>query len=410
MDAFQIDQINGPPPPQNALIVEAQANFALNLVREVSKGGRSFIVSPFSVAIALSMVYAGAREKTGKEIGKLLANGAPDSEVHKYFGDLLEAIKNGGRNDYILDVANKMYMREGFKVMDAFKEQIEQYYGGQFEEADFSDSAGTAKKINQFVEEATHQKIRGPLVLVNAVYFKGNWAERFNAKYTKKKTFFVDQQNSKELEMMHKTADFIYFEDGQLQLLGMPYKGGEVFMFVLLPKDRFGLAKLLANLDGKRLLKLTKKRFKMKVQVVLPKFKLESTLQLEKSLANMGMPTAFSDSATFDGIAGGDSLKISDVMQKAFIEINEQGTEATAATGIRLVNEEGTVAAAVTIIGPVLCSACSELAPPKFVANRPFAAFLVNYGQIVLFSYCRRRQKKKKRDKASKKGRLLTDE
>ncbi|KAL3087631.1 hypothetical protein niasHS_009839 [Heterodera schachtii] len=370
MDAFQIDQINGPSPPPNALIVEAQANFALNLVREVSKGGRSFIVSPFSVAIALSMVYAGARENTGKEIGKLLANGAPDSEVHKYFGALLDAIKNDGCNDYILEVANKVYMREGFKVMDAFKEQIAEYYGGQFEEADFSDSAGTAQKINQFVEEATHQKIRGPLVLVNAVYFKGNWAERFNEKYTKKKTFFVDEQNSKELEMMHKTADFIYFEDGHLQLLGMPYKGGEVFMFVLLPKDRFGLDKLLANLNGKRLLELTKKREKMKVQVVLPKFKLESTLQLKQSLASMGMANAFSDSANFDGIAEGDSLKISDVVQKAFIEVNE----------------EGTVAAAVTIIRPVVCSACSELAPPKFVANRPFAAFLVNYGQIMLFN------------------------
>ncbi|KAL3109056.1 hypothetical protein niasHT_012618 [Heterodera trifolii] len=155
--------------------------------------------------------------------------------------------------------------------------------------------------------------------------------------------------------MMHKKDDFIYFEDDQLQLLGMPYQGENVFMFVMLSKERFGLAKMLAELDGKKLLELTKKRGKREVQVVLPKFKLESTHQLNKPLANMGMATAFSDSANFEGIANGP-LKISEVVQKAYIENNEEGSEAAAATAVVMMTRKALVTR------------------PKieFVADRPF--------------------------------------
>ncbi|KAL3089451.1 hypothetical protein niasHT_028625 [Heterodera trifolii] len=410
------------PPSPDALILEAQADFALNLMRELSKNGNSCIVSPFSVAIALSMVYVGAKEKTSKEMGQLLAKGAPESEVHKYFGALLNAIKNG-QNNYTLEVANKVYVKDGFEVLDAFKAQIAEHYGGQFEAVDFGDSVGAAKKINTFVEEATHEKIHDlissdslgeltRLVLINAVYFKGNWADKFDSKFTKKRKFYVDEKNSKELDMMHKKDDFIYFEDDQLQLLGMPYQGENVFMFVMLPKESFGLAKLLAELDGKKLLELTKKRGKREVQVVLPKFKLESTHQLNKPLANMGMATAFSDSANFEGIANGP-LKISEVVQKAFIEVNEQGTEAAAATIVHVatlslmieppppqfvadrpfvaflvnhsqtVNEKGTVAAAATVMSHMTIRPQIRPPPPQFVADRPFVAFLVNHSQTV---------------------------
>ncbi|KAL3077791.1 hypothetical protein niasHS_011594 [Heterodera schachtii] len=367
------------PARSNSLILEAQADFSLNLLREVSKDGRSCIVSPLSVAIALSMVYAGAKERTGQEIGQLLAGGALESEVHKYFGDLLRSIKSG-HNNYSLELANKVYIKDGFEVLDAFKAQIMEHYGGQFEAVNFGDKEGTAKKINDFVEEATHGKIHDliepnllgemtRLVLINAVYFKGNWANKFNPNLTKKKTFHVDEINTKELDMMHKKADFIYFEDDQLQLLGMPYQGGEVFMFVLLPKDRFGLAKLLADLDGKKLLELTKERRKSEVQVVLPKFKLESTHALNQPLANMGMATAFSDSANFGGIAP-DSLKISEVVQKAFIENNEAGSEAAAATGLIMVERS------LLIIRPPTI---------EFIADHPFNFMIVRSGGQLLF-------------------------
>ncbi|KAL3113570.1 hypothetical protein niasHT_017126 [Heterodera trifolii] len=369
--------MSSPPSPNAPLILEAQADFALNLLREVSTDDRSCIVSPFSVAVTLSMVYAGAKERTGEEMGQLLANGAPESEVHKYFGALLKSVTNGTNSSNTLETANKVYVKKGSKVKDAFKEQIEGNYGGQFETVDFVDGKGTAEKINNFVKEATHKKIRDlvkpdnfdkntRLVLINALYFKGTWADKFDSKFTKKSKFHVDAKNFKELEMMHLEAYFIYYKNAQLKLLGMPYKGGKEFMFVLLPKERFGLTELLAQLDGKKLLKLIKKRDKENVKVVLPKFKLEATHELNKPLTNMGMPTAFTISANFERISGKKTSLLSKVMQKAVIEVNEEGTVAAAVT-------EGVVAD---------CASSKEY---RFVADRPFCAFLIR-DDTVLFS------------------------
>uniref|UniRef100_A0A914GZA2 Serpin domain-containing protein n=1 Tax=Globodera rostochiensis TaxID=31243 RepID=A0A914GZA2_GLORO len=314
----------------NSLILEEQSDFVVKLVRELSKDGRSCVVSPFS-------------EKTSQEIGQLLAKSATESAVHEYFGELIKSIKKHPRS-YTLDVANKMYVQNGLDVTEAFEAIINSHYGGQFETLNFQKSVESAKKINKFVEQATHDKIHDlissnmlndmtRLVLINAVYFKGEWANKFNAHNTKKKTFHIDENNTEELDMMSRSAKLIYFENNELQLLGMPYRGGEMFMFVLLPKKRFGLAKMLSKLDGKSLLELIKKRSKLEVQVELPKFRLESTHDLNEPLTKLGMSTAFSNSANFEGIAATDEpLKIDKMVQKAFIEINEKGTEAAAAT------------------------------------------------------------------------------
>ncbi|KAL3088172.1 hypothetical protein niasHT_026248 [Heterodera trifolii] len=372
--------MSAPPSPNAPQILEAQADFALNLLREVSMDDCSCIVSPFSVAVSLSMVYAGAKEKTGEEIGKLLAKGAPESEVHNYFGALLKSVTNGQKNSSnTLETVNKVYMKKGFSVKSAFKGQIEQNYGGQLETVDFENSEGTAKRINNFVKEATHQKIRDlitpnaldketRLVLINALYFKGTWAVTFKSQLTVEAKFHVDEKTTKQLEMMHLKAALIYSEDTQLQLLGMPYKGEKEFMFVLLPKERFGLAKLLAQLDGKKLVELIKNWYKCTVKVELPKFTLEATHKLNKPLTKMGMATAFTDSANFGGISAEEPLLISEVVQKAFIEVNE----------------EGTVAAAATAKNVRYCSS-SPGKEYSFVADHPFCVFLIR-DDTVLFS------------------------
>ncbi|KAL3104854.1 hypothetical protein niasHT_020420 [Heterodera trifolii] len=368
--------MSSPPSPNAPRILEAQADFALNLLREVSTNDRSCIVSPFSVAVTLSMVYAGAKEKTGEEMGQLLAKGVPESEVHKYFGALLKSTTSGTNSSNTLETANKAYVKNGIRVQDAFKGQIEGNYGGQFETVDFLDGEGTAEKINKFVKEATHEKIRDlvtpnnfdentRLVLINALYFKGKWADDFDSKLTEVAKFHMDEKNNKELEMMNVNADFIYSKKSQFKMLGMPYRGEREFMFVLLPRERFGLSKLLAQLDGKTLVELFKKRDKRTVKVKLPKFKLEATHELNKPLTNMGMATAFTDSANFEGISGDKRLLISKVIQKAYIEVNEEGTVAAAAT------EEETES--------------GSTRESSFVADQPFCAFLIR-DDTVLFS------------------------
>uniref|UniRef100_A0A914HJY5 Serpin domain-containing protein n=1 Tax=Globodera rostochiensis TaxID=31243 RepID=A0A914HJY5_GLORO len=333
----------------NSLIQEAQTDFALNLLREVSNDGRSCIVSPFS-------------DKTSQEMGQLLAKGAPESKVHEYFAELLKAIPKDSAN-YALEVANKVYVKDGgFTVAEAFKTMIKSHYGGQFEAIDFEQGVESAKKINKFVEKATHDKIHDliqPQML-------DDWTR------TQKKTFHIDENNEKELDMMHKYAEFIYFEDDRLQLLGMPYKGDEVFMFVLLPKERFGLEKMLAKLDGKSLLELVRKRSKQQVEVELPKFKLESTHDLNGPLAKLGMPTAFSDSANFAGITTESPIKIDKVFQKAFIEINEHGAEAAGASAVIVFVQKSSM------------GSLEPIPTPIFVADRPFVGFIVNRDASVL--------------------------
>uniref|UniRef100_A0A914GVP9 Serpin domain-containing protein n=1 Tax=Globodera rostochiensis TaxID=31243 RepID=A0A914GVP9_GLORO len=354
----------------NSLILEEQSDFVLKLVRELSKDGRSCVVSPFS-------------EKTSQEIGQLLAKSATESAVHEYFGELIKSIKKRSRS-YTLDVANKMYVQNGLDVTEAFEAIINSHYGGQFETLNFQKSVESAKKINKFVEKATHDKIHDlispnmlndmtRLVLINAVYFKGEWANKFRMAFTKKKTFHIDENNTEELDMMCRTDSYNYFADKELQLLGMPYKGDEMFMFVLLPLERFGLAKMLAKLDGKSLLELVKNRNKQQVHVELPKFKLESTHDLNEPLTKLGMSTAFSNSANFEGIAATDEpLKIDKMVQKAFIEVNESGTEAAAATGV---------------IKSRCCSARDDPPPPKrFTADHPFLAVVTSSKTNILFS------------------------
>jgi len=347
----------------------------VNLLQRVSmKGTSSTILSPLSVSIALAMVYAGAKNKTAEEIDQLLANGAPESEVHEFFGQLQKTIQQRNQNGYTLEMANKVYVKDKFPVLEAFTASIQRNYGvGTFESVDFTQNAATAEKINHFVANATRDKIHDlispdslndetRLVLINAIYFKGTWAEKFDKRQTQKQPFYAsDGASGKELDMMHKTAKFIYHEDEELQLLGMPYVREEVRMFVLLPRERFGLGKLLATMSGKRLLDVQRNGYKRKVQVTLPKFKLESTHQLIDPLKKLGVIRAFGSSADFTGITDKEPLLISQAIQKAFIEVNEEGTEAAAATAIGV---------SLAMAGMV------EPPTPSFVADRPFAAFL----------------------------------
>jgi len=235
------------------------------------------------------------------------------------------------------------------------------------------------------VEEKTHEKIKDliqsdslnsltRLVLINAVYFKGSWAKKFDSSFTTKQTFYVSDANNKQVDMMKMTAKFPYYETPDYQVLGMPYEGNDVFMYVILPRERFGLANVLKKLDGKTLLELVSKRAKSEVHVSLPRFKLESTHALNQMLKNLGMKKAFDPiGANFSGIAeDGEDLFISEVLQKAFIETNEKGSEAAAATSLQI----------------QMLSASFPAEQLDFVADHPFAYSIVTRSNdnAVLFN------------------------
>ena len=221
------------------------------------------------------------------------------------------------------------------------------HYGAGLREMDFAAAAEDARRtINAWVEEKTRDRIKDlikpgvlnsmtRLVLTNAIYFKGDWARQFDEKATRQAPFWVAQEKKVDVPMRFQRARFKYAEMDSLQCLELPYVGEELSMVVLLPKERTGLDKLEASLNRENLQLWLGRMHKMKVSVHLPKFKMTREFQLGEMLQAMGMKDAFSPQwADFSGMNGKRDLFISAVIHKAFVDVNEEGTEAAAATAV----------------------------------------------------------------------------
>jgi serpin B len=222
----------------------------------------------------------------------------------------------------------------------------QKYYGSSIEPVDYSGHTEAARKtINDWVEARTNRKIvellksgmvgdSTRLVLVNAIYFKGNWASQFEARLTEDEPFHMSSEKSVAAPLMRQTHDFRYAESPGLQVLELPYAGGDLSMLVLLPNKVDGLGDLEAGLTAENLTTWTANLKSHKVAVFLPKFKSTSEFKLAGTLAALGMSDAFGSLADFSGMDGRKDLFISDVIHKAFVEVNEGGTEAAAATAM----------------------------------------------------------------------------
>uniref|UniRef100_A0A915ALB5 Serpin domain-containing protein n=1 Tax=Parascaris univalens TaxID=6257 RepID=A0A915ALB5_PARUN len=356
----------------------AQAEFALKLLRDSGPSGSFAILSPFSISVALAMVYAGAGGKTKTELGDVLAKGAKHEEIVNYFSALMMGLSKEGVG-YKLLSANRLYVQEHLDILQSFKYVIKEKFDGQLQEVDFAKSTETAKIINEWVEAKTNAKIRNlissdmltvatTLALVNAIYFKGDWATKFDVHRTTKKQFHVAENQNREIEMMTVTQNFLYTEDETMQVLGLPYKNDVVSMFVFLPKKKFGLAEVEKSLTGEKLIALINSVGKdNKIIVELPKFKLESKFELKTTLEQLGIHDAFTSSANFSDISV-KPLFISHVIHQAFIETNEEGTEAAAATAILMSRSMRPSA-------PTL--------PIKFIADHPFIFAIVKNNHIL---------------------------
>lgn len=226
-------------------------------------------------------------------------------------------------------------------------------------------------EINKWVEDRTNQKIKEliqkgdltsltRLVLVNAIYFKGKWKYTFNKKETKEIPFFVDEKRTSKVPMMHQVNDFNYYEDKDLQAIELPYSGDELSMIVILPKERT-LSKLEKNLNYTLLDKISTNMAKEKIEVYFPKFKIEKRYILNEPLIKLGMSDAFDDMlADFSGMTGSRDLYISKVIHQSFIEVNEEGTEAAAATAV------------------IMSGKSISLGPKIFKADHPFLFFIIH--------------------------------
>jgi serpin B len=301
--------------------------------------------SPASISIALAMTYAGARGNTEKQMANVLNFTLSQDRLHPAYSKLIENLKSN--KDYELSIANALWLQKDYKYLQDFLNTMEKYYKGGFNEVDYkTNPEGARIKINDWVSKETKEKIKDilnpgditgltRLVLTNAIYFKGKWQTEFDKMATRDEDFYLINRQKTKVKMMYQKNTFNYYENDDLQLLEMPYKGNTISMVIILPK--VGKFKTVENMmDEKKLQEWLKNAIKTKVKVYIPRFKFTQRFDLSKNLSDMGMKDAFSPAAAdFSGINGEkNDLYITSVIHKAFVEVNEEGTEAAAATAI----------------------------------------------------------------------------
>lgn len=334
--------------PVWAAVVKGNNQFAFDLYGRLREKEGNLFFAPNSISTALAMTYAGARGDTASEMAKALHFAQPPDELHPAFAALLKELNGEGKKrGYQLSVANALWGQKGEGFKDDFLKLTKDNYGAGFRQVDFARATEAARQeINAWVEKRTRDKIKDllkpgvldpltRLVLTNAVYFKGDWESPFKKDRTRDEAFDDGGGTKAKVPMMHQATKFKYHDAGSLQVLEMPYAGKELSMVVLLPKKVGGLADLEKSLTADKLADWLGKAREQQVIVSLPRFKTTSELSLNRPLEALGMKKAFQmPGADFSGMNGREDLYITAVVHKAFVDVNEEGTEAAASTGV----------------------------------------------------------------------------
>jgi serpin B len=328
-------------------LVDANTAFALQLYGKLGSTEGNLALSPYSISSALAMTYAGARGDTARQMEQTLDFDQSKTGLHELFGRLDAALKAAqGSNE--LSIANSLWPQEKYPFREEFLNLLNKDYGATITPLNYEREAEPARvTINQWVDDKTRHKIAeliGPgvlneltrMVLVNAIYFNGTWATPFPESATQPDKFCAQPGTTITVPFMHKRGQFSYGENDQVQLLALPYVGQQLEMVVLLPRSRDGIGPLESSLTPASLAAWTSGMWNQQVDVALPKFKMASGFSLAQALKALGLNDAFDPSrADFSGMDGrAHWLYLSAVLHKAYIEVNEKGTEAAAATAV----------------------------------------------------------------------------
>lgn len=357
---------------------EANGIFALNLLKTLSEdSSNNIFLSPISISAALAMVFMGAKGKTANQMIQALSldkcSGSGGGDVHQGFQSILTEVNKTG-TQYLLKTANRLFGEKTCDILASFKDACRKFYEAEMEELDFKgDTEQSRQHINTWVAKKTEDKIKEllspgtvnydtQLVLVNAIYFKGNWEKPFNKERTTEMPFKVSKNEEKPVQMMFRKSTFKMTYIGEMftKILLLPYAGNELNMIIMLPDEHVELKTVENELTYEKFIEWTRldKMDEEEVEVFLPRFKLEENYDMKDVLGKLGMTDAFVEGrADFSGISSKQGLFLSKVIHKTFVEVNEEGTEAAAATaGIMLMR-------------------CMRFTP-RFVADRPFLFFI----------------------------------
>jgi serpin B len=342
------------PAPDLADLAGGNSAFAFDLyqfLRE-EKAEDNLFYSPYSISLALAMTYAGARGETERQMADALHFTLPQERLHPAFNGLdLELARRGegaaGKDGegFRLNIVNAIWGQDGYEFLPEFLDTLAENYGAGLRLLDFVKAPEESRvTINDWVSDQTEGRIEDlipqglineltRLVLTNAIYFNAAWAEPFEENLTADRTFHLLDGSEVTVPMMKQTASFGHANREGVQAVELPYDGRELSMVILLP-DAGAFESFEGALDAGRVDAILRGLAYREVALTMPKFEIESGFSLAKALAAMGMPDAFSMGADFSGMDGTRELFISDVVHKAFVAVDEAGTEAAAATAV----------------------------------------------------------------------------
>lgn len=331
---------------------EGGNDFALALYGQLLQEPGNLFFCPFSIRAALGMSYAGARGETAAQMKEVLRLASSSGSPHESFGDILRKLNAAGDGAYEMAVANSLWGQDGPPFRAEFLELVARHYGAGMNLVDFRRGAESAREeINRWVEDKTKRRIRElipvrgldagtRLVVVNAIHFKGTWVLKFHRDATHEGAFYLQGRRLVRAPLMHQHTEVKYLQAEGFQAVDLDYEGGDLSMLVLLPDKRDGLRDLETKLSASMLQDCVAKLIKREVEIFLPRFRMTwGTVDVKDALHSLGMSLAFSPQADFSGINGHrppheESFYISAVFHQAFIEANEEGTEAAAATAV----------------------------------------------------------------------------
>ena len=352
-------------------VVNANNKFAFDFYNEILKNEKdNLFFSPYSISVALTMTYEGAKSETAEEIKNVFH--LPNHDILRPNSAAIYNNINKKDKSYTLRTGNALWVQKDYPLLEDYLFIIENYYGGKASNVDFiSETEKSRQTINRFIEQQTNNRIEeliNPgiltpntrLVLTNAIYFLGDWKYQFDKKNTREREFFITPNNPVQVEMMHlssnnmknmepEPARFNYAELEKLQIIELPYKDYELSMIIILPKqfetydlETGEIIKFEYTLDDIDFTFENFNEYKSQMKkttmdsIYLPKFEFETDYELNEILSDLGMTTAFSYNADFSGMTGNRDLFIGSVIHKAFVKVDEKGTEAAAATAIAM--------------------------------------------------------------------------
>jgi serpin B len=353
-------------------VADGLNQFTFALYRQ-AKEPENFCLSPFSAAMALGLLHLGARGETARVLGEALH--LPEGSPHEALGSLLRT-SSGGKGvekfgqevpPHELTVANSIWLARGYRAHEAYLEEARRQFAGKVAEIDVSNPAASARTINDWTANETRDRIKdlvsedaiGPLtrlIIVNAVYLKAFWREPFREANTRSAAFSTERGARVEAPAMRQSGYFAHARDDAVQVLEMDYwpaEGAELSMILILPTDRGGLAAVEADLTASRFSTWVAALEREFVEIQVPKFRIETSLNLREALEATGLSVLF-EGPDLSGISDEEGLHVDGVIHKTFIDVDEKGTEAAAATSVMLV-----------------CSALPA-EPAKFIADHPF--------------------------------------